>query len=35
MMMAAVTLLILPILVLYLVAQRWFVEGIAMTGQKG
>lgn len=34
-MMAAVTLSILPILVLYIVAQRWFVEGIAMTGQKG
>ena len=34
-MMAAVALSIAPILVLYLVAQRWFVEGIAMTGQKG
>ncbi len=34
-MMAAVTLSILPILILYIVAQRWFVEGIAMTGQKG
>lgn len=34
-MMAAVALSILPILILYIVAQRWFVEGIAMTGQKG
>jgi multiple sugar transport system permease protein len=34
-MMAAVALSILPILLLYLAAQRWFVEGIAMTGQKG
>jgi ABC-type glycerol-3-phosphate transport system permease component len=34
-MMAAVALSIAPILVLYIVAQRWFVEGIAMTGQKG
>src|SRR6478735_3903979 len=31
-MMAAVALSILPILILYIVAQRWFVEGIAMTG---
>jgi len=30
-MMAAVTLSIAPILVMYIVAQRWFVEGIAMT----
>lgn len=34
-MMAAVALSIAPILVMYIVAQRWFVEGIAMTGQKG
>lgn len=34
-MMAAVAMSIAPILVLYLVAQRWFVEGIAMSGQKG
>jgi multiple sugar transport system permease protein len=34
-MMAAVALSILPILILYIVAQRWFVEGIAMSGQKG
>ncbi len=34
-MMAAVAMSIAPILALYLMAQRWFVEGIAMTGQKG
>jgi multiple sugar transport system permease protein len=34
-MMAAVALSIAPILLLYVLAQRWFVEGIAMTGQKG
>jgi multiple sugar transport system permease protein len=34
-MMAVVAMSIAPILVLYIVAQRWFVEGIAMTGQKG
>ncbi len=34
-MMAAVALSIAPILILYIEAQRWFVEGIAMTGQKG
>jgi ABC-type glycerol-3-phosphate transport system permease component len=34
-MMAAVALSILPILILYIAAQRWFVEGIAMSGQKG
>jgi ABC-type glycerol-3-phosphate transport system permease component len=34
-MMAAVALSILPILILYVAAQRWFVEGIAMSGQKG
>jgi multiple sugar transport system permease protein len=34
-MMAAVALSILPILILYALAQRWFVEGIAMSGQKG
>ena len=34
-MMAAVSLSIIPILILYIAAQRWFVEGIAMSGQKG
>lgn len=34
-MMAAVSLSIIPILILYVAAQRWFVEGIAMSGQKG
>jgi multiple sugar transport system permease protein len=33
--MAAVSLSILPILVLWTIGQRWFVEGIAMTGMKG
>jgi multiple sugar transport system permease protein len=34
-MMAAVSLVVLPSLVLFLFAQRYFVEGIAMTGVKG
>lgn len=34
-MMAAVALSIFPILILYIIAQRWFIEGIAMSGQKG
>ncbi len=34
-MMAAVTVVVLPSLVLYLFAQRYFIEGIAMTGVKG
>lgn len=33
--MAAVSLSILPVLALWLVGQKWFVEGIAMTGMKG
>ena len=33
--MAAVSLSILPILALWIIGQRWFVEGIAMTGMKG
>ncbi len=33
--MARVTLSLVPILVLYVVGQRFFVEGIAMTGVKG
>ena len=33
--MAAVSLSILPILALWIVGQKWFVEGIAMTGLKG
>jgi multiple sugar transport system permease protein len=33
--MAAVSLSIMPILVLWFIGQRWFVEGIAMTGMKG
>ncbi|MBA2758068.1 MAG: carbohydrate ABC transporter permease [Chloroflexia bacterium] len=33
--MAASTLVILPVLILFFVAQRYFVEGIALTGIKG
>jgi multiple sugar transport system permease protein len=33
--MAAVALSVLPILVLWIIGQRWFVEGIALTGLKG
>jgi multiple sugar transport system permease protein len=33
--MAAATLIVLPVLVLFMVAQRFFVEGIAATGLKG
>ncbi|MGH2533381.1 MAG: carbohydrate ABC transporter permease [Thermomicrobiales bacterium] len=33
--MAAVALSILPVLVLFLVAQRWFITGITQTGLKG
>ena len=34
-MMAAVAIIVLPSLILYLFAQRYFIEGIAMTGVKG
>jgi ABC-type maltose transport system permease subunit len=33
--MAAATMGTLPVLVLYLVAQRWFLEGISRSGLKG
>jgi ABC-type glycerol-3-phosphate transport system permease component len=33
--MAAVSLSIMPILALWVLGQRWFVEGIAMSGMKG
>jgi multiple sugar transport system permease protein len=33
--MAAVTLSILPMLILFLIAQRWFITGITQTGLKG
>ena len=33
--MAASTLVILPVIVLFLLAQRSFIEGISMTGLKG
>lgn len=34
-MMAAVAVIVIPSLVLYLFAQKYFIEGIAMTGLKG
>ena len=34
-MMAAVTIVVIPSLLLYLFAQKYFIEGIAMTGVKG
>ncbi len=34
-MMAAVTIIVIPSLALYLFAQKYFIEGIAMTGLKG
>lgn len=33
--MAATMLLVMPSLVLFFIAQRWFVQGIVMTGLKG
>jgi multiple sugar transport system permease protein len=33
--MACVTVSLLPIFLLYLIGQRFFVEGVAMTGVKG
>lgn len=33
--MAATTLSILPCILLFLVAQRWFIQGIVVTGSKG
>ncbi len=33
--MAAVSLSVLPIMALWIVGQKWFVEGIAMSGMKG
>ncbi len=35
MMMAATTLMIVPILLLFFFAQRYFIEGIVLTGMKG
>jgi len=34
-MMAAVTIIVMPSLIIYMVAQRYFIEGIAMSGIKG
>jgi len=33
--MACVTLSLLPIFILYLIGQRFFVEGVTMSGIKG
>jgi multiple sugar transport system permease protein len=33
--MAASTLVVLPVIVLFFLAQRTFIEGIATTGTKG
>ena len=33
--MAAATVVIAPALILFFVAQRYFIEGIALTGMKG
>jgi multiple sugar transport system permease protein len=33
--MAASTVMIVPIIVLFFLAQRYFVQGIVMTGVKG
>jgi multiple sugar transport system permease protein len=33
--MAGVTMAILPMLVFYLIAQRWFIQGVTQTGLKG
>ena len=34
-MMAGLTLSVLPILILFVVGQRYFVQGIVLTGIKG
>jgi ABC-type glycerol-3-phosphate transport system permease component len=33
--MASATMALAPVLLVYLLAQRYFVEGIALTGQGG
>ena len=33
--MAAVALTILPVLVVFLLAQRWIIQGVTQTGIKG
>lgn len=35
MMMAVTTFAVIPVLILFVFAQRWFVQGIALTGMKG
>jgi multiple sugar transport system permease protein len=33
-MMAAATIAVLPVLIIYLVGQRYIIEGVALTGLK-
>jgi multiple sugar transport system permease protein len=33
--MAASVIVALPLIVIYFVAQRWFIEGLTLTGSKG
>jgi multiple sugar transport system permease protein len=33
--MAAVTMAILPVLVVFIIAQRWIIEALTQTGLKG
>jgi multiple sugar transport system permease protein len=33
--MAASALIAAPLVIIYFVAQRWFIEGITLTGSKG
>ena len=35
MVMAAVTITVMPTIILFLFAQRWFIESVATTGMKG
>jgi multiple sugar transport system permease protein len=34
-MMAGALVAILPLVILYIVIQKWFIEGVALTGMKG
>jgi ABC-type glycerol-3-phosphate transport system permease component len=34
-MMAVAVLVLIPVLIIFFVGQRWFVQGIALTGLKG
>lgn len=33
--LAAVTISVIPVIIIYLIMQRWFVEGIARVGIRG